>query len=142
MEELKWPPTADFFSQSDTVTRNELNSFLRIVFSGKKKATSMNVERLINSIAQDICKASTNGDWKLPKHILLGMTLRHLYRSKQLETLLSRFSHCKSYTFTLELETAIANALDSLLTRQIVKTPSVPSIFHSELDNLISSSVH
>lgn len=40
--------------------------------------------------------------------------------------------------FTLELETAIANALDessSLLSRQIVKTPSVPSLFHSEFDN-------
>ena len=74
----------------------------------------------------------------LPKHILLCMTVRHLYRSQQLTTLLNRLGHCESHAFSAELETSIAKALEqtsSLLTPQIVREPDVPSIFHSEFDN-------
>ena len=66
------------------------------------------------------------------------MTIRHLYRSKQLTTLLNRLGHHESHSFSAELETAIAKALDqtsTLLTPQIVRDPDVPSIFHSEFDN-------
>ncbi|KAF3859040.1 hypothetical protein F7725_021439, partial [Dissostichus mawsoni] len=41
------------------------------------------MQRLVYSITQDVCRAATNSKWKLPKHILLCATLRHLYRSKQ-----------------------------------------------------------
>ena len=51
---------------------------------------------------------------------------RHMFRSSE------------SYSFSLELETAIAEALkltSSLLTNQIIRHPVVPSLFHSEFDN-------
>ena len=73
---------------------------------------------------QDICRAATNGEWKLPKHILLCTTVRHLYRSKLLTIILARLGHCETYDFGLELETAIAKALDEVsttLTPQIIK---------------------
>ena len=76
--------------------------------------------------------------WKLPKHIFLSVTLRHLYGSKELTTLINRFGHCESYSFSLEVETAIAKALEetsSFLSSQIVRNPAAPSIFHSDFDN-------
>ena len=85
-----------------------------------------------------MCRAVTNGEWKLPKHILIAMTIRHLYRSKQLTTLLNRLGHCESHSFSVELETAMAKALwetSSLLTSQIIRGPIVSSLFHSEFDN-------
>ena len=91
---------------------------------------------LIGSIGQDICRAATRGQWKLPKHIFLCMTLHHLFRSKELTTLMNRFGHCES--FSLEVETAIAKALketSSLLSSQIVCNPTVPYVFHSDFDN-------
>ena len=94
--------------------------------------------RLINSIGQDICGAATRGQWKPPKHIFLSMTLRHLYRSTELTTLINRFGHCESYSFSLEVGTAIAKALEetsSFLSSQIVRNPAAPSIFHSDFDN-------
>ena len=94
--------------------------------------------RLIGSIGQDICRATTRGQWKLPKHIFLCITLRHLFRSKDLTTLMNRFGHCESYSFSLEVETVIAKALEetsSLLSSQIVRNPSVPYVFHSDCDN-------
>lgn len=66
------------------------------------------------------------------------MTIRHLYRSKQLTTLLNRLGHCESHSFSVELGTSIAKSLEetsSLLTTQIVRQPSVPSLFHSEFYN-------
>ncbi|MCG7882443.1 MAG: hypothetical protein JAY96_12745 [Candidatus Thiodiazotropha endolucinida] len=136
-EELKWPPTADQLGNID-ISPEELSTFLTYVLSGKTKDASIQVNRLVSSIGQDICRAVTNGEWKTPKHILVCMTLRHLFRSQQLTTLLNRLGHCESYSFSVELETAIAQALEqtsSLLSTQIIREPEVPSLFHSEFDN-------
>ena len=87
---------------------------------------------------QDICRAATRGEWKLPKHVLVCMTLHHLLRSAQLNTLMNRLGHAESYSFSLELETALATALEeasSVLTPHIVRNPAGPSLFHSDFDN-------
>ena len=80
----------------------------------------------------------TNGEWKLPKHILLCSTIRHLYRSKQLTNILHRLGHSESYDFGLEVETALAEVIDdisSFLTPQIA-TGDDNEVFHVEWDNL------
>ena len=87
-----------------------------------------------------------NGEWKLPKHILLCSTIRHLYRSKQLTNILHRLGHCESYDFGLEVETALAEAIgnvSSSLTPQIA-TGEDNEVFHVEWDNLnkITTNVH
>ena len=89
--------------------------------------------KLISSIGQDICRAATQGKWKLPKHVGLGMTVRHLFRSKKLMTVLNRFRHSKNYSFNVESETAIANQLEkksSLITNEIVKNPTLYVLFY------------
>ena len=88
----------------------------------------------------------TKGEWKLPKHILLCTTIRHLYRSKQLTTILSRLGHCETYDFGLELETALTKALDEVsifLGPQII-TGEGNNVFHLEWDNLnkITTNIH
>ena len=88
----------------------------------------------------------TNGEWKLPKHILLCSTIRHLYRSKQLTNILHRLGHSESYDFGLKVETAMADAIDdvsSFLTPQIA-TSEENEVFHVEWDNLnkITTNVH
>ena len=88
----------------------------------------------------------TNGEWKLPKHILLCSTIRHLYRSKQLTNILHRLGHSDSYDFGLEVETALLHAIDdvsSFLTPKIA-TSEENEVFHVEWDNLnkITTNVH
>lgn len=122
---------------NDKVIPRTLDIFFSLVVSGVPRALSEDAERLIYSIGQDLCRAVSSGEWKLPKHIILCMTLRHLYRSKQLLMLLSRLGHCETYNFSLELETAVAEALEqtsSLLTLRIVTSPA-NVLFHSEWDN-------
>ncbi len=97
-------------------------------------------------LLQDICRAVTKGEWKLPKHIMLSTSVRHLYRSKVLTTILNRLGHCETHDFSLELEAALAKAIDhasSSLTTQIV-TGAGNDVFHCEWDNLnkITTNIH
>ena len=137
IDPLEWPPSACSLDNLD-VLPPEVHKFLTIVISGSASCDSQRVTRLVNSIGQDICRAATNGQWKLPKHILICMTMRHLFRSAELTTLLNRLGHSESYSFSLELETAIASALQEtsrLLSTQVVRNPGVPALFHSDFDN-------
>ena len=133
-----WPPRVeDQLNYADLVPTT-LQKFLSTIISGLENPKSERVSRLMFSISQDICKAATNGQWDLPKHILLGMTLRHLFRSAELTTILNRLGHVSNYHFLLELETALANQADQsshLLTNNVVRKPTCQSVFHSDFDN-------
>ncbi|EDO31951.1 predicted protein [Nematostella vectensis] len=141
---LPWPPTADDLdiNVANEVLPSELTNFLNFVLSGSSEPECEKTTRIVSSICQDICRATTNGEWKLPKHILLCTTIRHLYRSKQLTTIISRLGHCETYDFGLELETAVAKALDeriyssSLLNDRSLKpwrqTKASSSLAHKE----------
>ena len=86
------------------------------------------VNNLVGSLGQDICRVVSDSSWKLPRHILFYMALRHWFRSSQLTTLLNK----------LRLETAITMAVENtstFLSPQIVRHPDVPFVFHSDFDN-------
>lgn len=99
--------------------------------------TQEKTERLISSIAQDICWAATKGRWKLPKHILVCMTMCHLYRSAELIKLMNRLGHSESYSFSLELDTAIAHALEqsTSLLSFVNANDTKPTLIHGDFDN-------
>ena len=75
----------------------------------------------------------------MKKHILLCMTLRHLFRSKSITTLMNRLGHCESYTYSIELETAPANSIvesASLVSNSdVIKRQPEGAVFHSDWDN-------
>ena len=71
---------------------------------------------MIYSVGQDICRAVTNGEWKLPKHVLICLTIRHLCHSKQLTQILNRMGHYESCQYGSEVKTALTEALDNTST--------------------------
>ena len=104
------------------------------------------LKRFVFFIGQYICRAVVSGEWKLPKHILLASTVRHLYRSKQLISILNRLGHCESYDFSLGLDTALAKVLDevfTLITPHII-TGEDNVVFHMEWDNTnkVTTNIH
>jgi len=105
--EMPWPPSSDCLLSSSTALPPAVTDFLAVLITGKTTMCQRNT-RVVASVAEDICTATTRGQWKLPKHLLLGMTVRHLTGSAQLITLLNRFGHCTAYSQLLELETAMA----------------------------------
>jgi hypothetical protein len=61
----------------------------------------------------------------MPKHVLLGMSLRHITGSAVVVTMINRYGHCQSYPKVLELDTAIAYDIqrsDTLLPSNILPT--------------------
>ena len=139
--ELKWPPNPSDLATAEDVMPDILQKLLSYIITGKTTPTSTQSQRLVQSIAQDICRAATGASWKLRKHVLICLTLRHLFRSEKLITFMNRMGHCESYSFALELETALAeSAIESSthLSNQIIKSPQGPSLFHSEFDNFDS----
>ena len=118
---------------------NNLQLFLRIIINGKAaKSESQRIELFVSSIGQDLCRAATKRQWSLPKHIMLCMALGHLSRSVKLSMLMNKLGHSESYFSLLELETALAEALEeahTILTSQIIQTSHRPSLFRSDFDN-------
>ena len=107
---------------------NDLQLFLRILINGKaERSESERIELLDLSIGQDLCRTATKGQWSLPKHILLCMTLGHLSRSVKLSMVMNQLGHSESYSFSLELETALAEALEEAHT---ILTPHVIQNLH------------
>ena len=107
-----------------------VSSLLRYIAFSLSSYQTMNhmhltrVNRAILSIGQDVCRAVCNGEWKLPKHVLLCVTLLRL---------LNRLGHCENDTFAAEIEVAMTKTLDetsSHLTNGIVN-----KVFHSEWDD-------
>ena len=80
---LKWPPTARDLVADEAEIPHDVLRFFTLVICGKDVNYSQRAERLAFSIRSDLCRASTNGEWSLTKHILLTVTLRHLYRGKE-----------------------------------------------------------
>ena len=92
-KEMTWPLTLeDVKKLVSQPLSEELQRFLSLEFSGKEPEMVQDdrTKRFIYSIGQDVCRAVSQGRWKLAKHILICMTIRHLYRSKQLPTILNR----------------------------------------------------
>ena len=61
-----------------------------------------------NLLAQDIVFCASHSQAKMPKHVGLGITLRHLTGSKQLITMLNRMGHGCSYDNVEVLDTSLA----------------------------------
>ena len=94
---LPWPPTASYLLTVDDPVPEGLQRFLHNVICGQSSVQpSGRTNRLVSSIDQDICRAATRGPWKLPKHIVVCMTLIHLFRSAKLSTLINKLGHAES----------------------------------------------
>ena len=111
-DNVPFPPTTSWLLSEERQPPNLLRDFLSHVVSGKSHThLSEKSQRFISSCSQDICYAVTNGQWLMPKHILLAMTVHHLTGSEEIITILNRFGHCQSYSRTLELETAMCRSV-------------------------------
>ena len=66
-------------------------------------------ERRILMLAHDVVHCATHARANMPKHVALGIAVRHMTRSKQLITMLSRMGHCSSYDDVEAMDTSIAN---------------------------------
>jgi len=136
-EESQWPPTASYLQTEASKPPHSLTEFLTLLLTGRSgEQSSDKTRRLCRSFAEDLCSATTRGQWSVPKHQLLGLTLHHLTGKAEVVTILHRYGHCTSYTGVMELETAMANQVQqqgSLLPSNISTTGN--KVCHLSWDN-------
>ena len=114
---LPWPPVASDLNL-DSVRRiiptKPFNMIAWIVGASKEPTDDEFVivkeaeSQRILAIAQDIVYLASKGKKVMPKHVALGMAVRHLSGSAQLVGLLNGFSYSVSHSFVLEHDTALA----------------------------------
>ena len=68
-------------------------------------------ERRILTLAQDVVHCATEARANMPKHVALGIAVRHTKRSKQLITIFSRMGPCSSYDDIEAMDTSTANEI-------------------------------
>ena len=68
-------------------------------------------ERRIMMLAQDVVHCASHARAKMPKHVALGIAVRHMARSKEFITMLSRMGQCSSYDDVEAMDTSIANEI-------------------------------
>ena len=110
---MPWPPTNKDLDSNNIGYPDLLSKFLSTIYSKDGKPNSDRCKRRINSTAKDICNNVTKGAWKMPKHILLGMSVRHLTGNSKLINFLNRCGHTVSHSFILEMETAICDGIQA-----------------------------
>ena len=91
-KELSWPPTSQDVNceRIKKILPPYVVKFFNMLLTGTldiNGETCEQTQRVKYSITQDVCRDVTSGRWKLPKHILICATLRHLYLSKQVSIL-------------------------------------------------------
>ncbi|GFO45654.1 hypothetical protein PoB_007215900 [Plakobranchus ocellatus] len=63
------------------------------LYSKNRKPQSTRCQRRVVCAGQDICVNVTKGKWKMPKHILIGICVRHLTGKTKLNNILNRHGH-------------------------------------------------
>lgn len=85
----------------------KVKTFVRTIICGETPASYESVEcnRKVESIAQDLIYAANHGKVKTSKHICLAIALKSLTSSRKIIDIINKSGHCCSYTVTEELET-------------------------------------
>ena len=110
--DLPSPLTAESLIKGQAEPPDDLLQFLRVLYTGSEKGnTSENIDRYVQSSAQDAVYATTRGVVKPSKHLCLGLGLKSLTGSRKILDLINHFGHCIGYHIAESLETDLASTV-------------------------------
>ena len=90
---------------------SDLVAFFRVLYTGADDPASDRVERLVNSVTDDVIYASTHAKVKTGKHLTLALGLKSMTGSRKVIDTLNRFGHCVSYHTVEAIETDLATEI-------------------------------
>ena len=91
----------------------EVLDFFRVLYTGSyvKNENNDRIERLIQSVSDDVVFATSRGNIKTSKHLLLGLSLKSLTGSRKLLEIINHLGHCVSYHIVENIETELATSI-------------------------------
>ena len=86
--------------------------FFQVLYTGESaQPENKRVQRLVQSVSDDVIFATTRGRIKPGKHLCLGLGLKSLTGSRRVLEILNRFGHLVSYHTVETIETQMATEI-------------------------------
>ena len=85
--------------------------FFRVLYTGSQKPSSDKVERLVESVSNDVIYNANRGKVKPGKHLCMALGLKSITGSRKVIEILNRFGHSISYHGAEMIETELANEI-------------------------------
>ena len=108
---MSWPPQPSELTESAIKFPDEVRAFLCTLLTGNtansQESCQPRVQRLMNSIGQDMIFTVSGGQQKPPKHILLPYAVKSLTNNVELIQMINRCGHGIAYSQIEELNTAL-----------------------------------
>ena len=104
-----WPPDPEKLNSTELEPPESVVLFVKSLLQPSGDRTP-NINRIANSLAQDIVYNVLQRKVPLKKQFLLGLGLHSLSGSRQIIDILFRFGSCVSYDYVCDVETAYAEA--------------------------------
>ena len=105
----RWPPTAEELESEKFKPPSMLLSFIEsLLTTSERKSRSTKMNRLTESISQDIVFNLCEGKVLQSKHFLLALGLHNLTGSRKVLDIVHKLGHCLSYNSVCDIETAQA----------------------------------
>ena len=110
LPDINWPPTSEQLSNPSRKPPESLYTFLKSLlhYDNHHADLSSNLNRLMESFAQDLVSGVTRVNVVQSKHFLLGLGLHNLTGGRKVIDIVHKLGHCISYNATCEIETAQA----------------------------------
>ena len=110
----------------------ELMEFFRILYTGScENGQNAQVERLIDSVTDDVVYATSHARMKPGKHISLAIAMKSLTGSRRVIEILNRFGHCSGYHVAESIETQFATEIAARNTATPDGMSSEPDLYTS-----------
>lgn len=112
-ESFPQPVTLESLTSGQGNPPTEVLDFFRVLYTGSKVKNENNdrTERLIRSVSDDVVFATSRGNIKTSKHLLLGLSLKSLTGSRKLLEIINHLGHCVSYHIAENIETDLATSI-------------------------------
>ena len=107
-------PTAESLTWNDRKPPESVKEFLKDIIHATHHSPGDDVQRYVDSFAQDLVHAVSRGSFLTEKHVLLGTGLHSLTGLKKPMQILGRFGHCCNYDKIRLIETAQAELAQHL----------------------------
>jgi len=135
---MSWPPKPSQLTEEEINLPDEVRGFLATLLTGNSKypeePCSSKVQRLVNSLGQDMVFGVTCGRKKPPEHILLPYSIKTLSNNVELIQILNRCGHGVAYSQIEELNT-------ELCLQKMAMTPENTIPFPDNIKPHISTSI-
>ena len=112
VETLAEPLTINSLKNGQGETPLALLQFFQVLYTGESaQPENERVQRLVQSVSDDVIFATTRGRIKPGKHLCLGLGLKSLTGSRRVLEILNRFGHSVSYHTVETIETQMATEI-------------------------------